>query len=257
MPVHIYGHMADLAPLMEIAREFGLAIIEDAAEAHGARYMGMPAGAIGDIAAFSFYGNKIITTGEGGMITTNRSDLNEKIRVLRDHGMSRERRYWHPVLGYNYRLTNLQAALGVGQMERVDALLVSKRRIAKAYDDGLQSMRGLTLPPEAPWAKNVYWLYSVLVNAELFGRNRDDLICSLKEQHIETRPVFQCLHTQPIYATGQVLPVAERISATGFSLPSAAGMSIEDVSRVVKAIGDARPRSTGAPSNRAAQAVGS
>jgi perosamine synthetase len=252
IPVHLYGHPANMESIREIAEEHGLVVIEDAAEAHGARYMGMPVGGIGDIGAFSFYGNKIITTGEGGMITTNRSDLNDKIRCLRDHGMSCDQRYWHPILGYNYRLTNLQAALGVGQMERADALLASKRRIAKTYSDGLKAVPGLTLPSEAPWAKNVYWLYSVLVDDEVFGCSRDDLVSSLKEQHIETRPVFRCLHTQPIYATGQVFPVAERISATGLSLPSAVGMSLQDVSRVIKAIDATRPESVGTTANRAA-----
>jgi perosamine synthetase len=236
IPVHLYGHPANMDPILEIAAHYGLAVVEDAAEAHGACYKGRRVGGIGDIGTFSFYGNKIITTGEGGMLVTNRADLAEKVRMLRDHGMSPERRYWHPVLGYNYRVTNLQAALGVAQMEKVDAILSTKRRIAQAYKEGLQEVPGITLPPEAPWAQNVYWLYSILVDAEIFGHTRDDMITRLSEQGIETRPLFPPVHTQPIYNSGQRLPVAERLAATGLSLPSAVGLKFEDVARAAEAV---------------------
>ena len=236
VPVHLYGHPANMDRILEIAAHHGLAVIEDAAEAHGARYKGRRVGSIGDIGTFSFYGNKIITTGEGGMITTNRADLVESIRILRDHGMSRERRYWHPVLGYNYRLTNLQAAVGVAQMEKADAILSAKRRIAQTYNEALREVPGIILPPEAPWAYNVYWLYSILVDAGVCGATRDDLITRLKEQGVETRPLFLPLHTQPIYNSGERLPVAESLAATGLSLPSAVGMRLEDVARVVGGI---------------------
>jgi perosamine synthetase len=236
IPVHLYGHPANMDPILEIAARYGLAVIEDAAEAHGARYKGRRVGGIGDIGAFSFYGNKIITTGEGGMVVTNRADLAEKVRMLRDHGMSPERRYWHPVLGYNYRMTNLQAALGVAQMEKIDIILSTKQRIAQAYKERLREVPGITLPPEAPWAQNVYWLYSILVDAEIFGHTRDDLRTRLSEQGIETRPLFPPVHTQPIYNRGQCLPVAERLAATGLSLPSAASLKFEDVARAAEAV---------------------
>ena len=236
MPVHLYGHPANMDPILEIADRYGFAVVEDAAEAHGARYKGRRVGGIGDIGVFSFYGNKIVTTGEGGMVVTDRADLAEQVHMLRDHGMSPERRYWHPVLGYNYRLTNLQAAVGVAQMEKVDAILAAKRRIAQAYNEGLRELPGVSLPPEAPWAYNVYWLYSVLVDAGIFGHTRDDLMTWLKERGIETRPLFPPVHTQPIYATGQRLPIAEHIASTGLSLPSAVGLSSEDVARVVQTI---------------------
>ena len=236
IPVHLYGHPADMDPILDIANRQGLAVIEDAAEAHGARYKGRRVGAIGDIGCFSFYGNKIITTGEGGMIVTNRGSLAHKARILRDHGMMPDRRYWHPVLGYNYRLTNLQAAIGVAQVEKVDAILENKRRIAQAYTEYLQDVPGITLPPEASWAENVYWIYSILVDENAFGIGRDALMVELKKQRIETRPLFPPVHTQPIYATGQSFPVAEQLSARGISLPSAVNITENDVKRIANTI---------------------
>lgn len=236
IPVHLYGHPANMEPILEMANHYGLAVIEDAAEAHGARYKGQRVGGIGDIGTFSFYGNKIITTGEGGMIVTNRADLAEKMRILRDHGMSPTRRYWHPVLGYNYRLTNIQAALGVAQMEKIETILAAKRRIAQAYTEALSGIAGLTLSPEASWAENVYWLYSILVDEHFFGMERDVLMAILKSQGLDTRPLFPPIHTQPIYATGQCLPVAERLAAQGLSLPSSPNLNREDITRIASAI---------------------
>lgn len=236
IPVHLYGHPANMDPILEIAARHDLAVIEDAAEAHGACYRGRRVGAIGDIGIFSFYGNKIITTGEGGMVVTNKADLDKAVRTLRDHGMSPDHRYWHTVLGYNYRMTNLQAAIGVGQMEKADDILKAKRRIAHVYNEGLQDVTGITLPKEASWAFNIYWLYSVLVDEQLFGTTRDELIAALQAQGIQTRPLFLPLHTQPIYNTGQTLPVAERLAAVGLSLPSAVGLQEYEINRVVEAI---------------------
>jgi perosamine synthetase len=236
IPVHIYGHPANMEPVLSLAQQHRLYVIEDAAEAHGARYQGRPVGGLGDLAIFSFYGNKIITTGEGGMVTTSRSDLVDKIRLLRDHGMSRERRYWHTVLGYNYRLTNLQAAVGVAQMEKLDAILAEKHRIARLYTEGLRDIPGIRLPPHAPWAEPVCWLYSILVEPGRAGRTRDELMMRLNEEGIDTRPLFPAVHRQPIYCTGQNLPVAEYLAETGLSLPSAIGLRAEDIFRVVEKI---------------------
>jgi perosamine synthetase len=235
IPVHLYGHPADMDPILNIAARHKLAVVEDAAEAHGARYKGRPVGGLGTIGIFSFYGNKTITTGEGGMVVTDRAELAEQARVLRDHGMSKERRYWHTVLGYNYRMTNLQAALGVAQMERADAILAKKAQIAQLYNQGLQCISGLTLPPQAGWAESVCWLYTILVNEERLGLDRDTLMEHLKAQGIETRPVFPCIHQQPIYSTGQRLPVAERLSASGISLPSAPNLQTVEIERIVQA----------------------
>ncbi|MEO0565976.1 MAG: DegT/DnrJ/EryC1/StrS family aminotransferase, partial [Chloroflexota bacterium] len=187
IPVHVYGHPADMDPIMEIAARHNLIVIEDAAEAHGAEYKSRRVGAIGELGMFSFYGNKIITTGEGGMIVTNNSEYADTLRLLRGHGMSRTRRYWHEILGYNYRMTNLQAAVGVGQMEKIDRLIVRKREIARRYTDQLQGIPGLTLPSEMVWAKSVYWLYTVVIDAATFGITRDTLMEELSAKGIDTR----------------------------------------------------------------------
>lgn len=236
IPVHLYGHPANMDPLLAIAAKYGLAVIEDAAEAHGARYKGRRVGGIGDIGVFSFYGNKIVTTGEGGMLVTNRADVAEKARRLRDHGMSSEHRYWHTILGYNYRMTNIQAALGVAQMEKIEAILDAKRRVAEVYRTGLTGIPGIQLPPQCEWAENVYWMFSVLVNEAEFGMSRDMLMHYLSRTGMETRPFFPPVHTQPIYNTGQALPVAERLAQTGINLPSSVTMHASAVERVCASI---------------------
>lgn len=236
IPVHLYGHPANMDPIIDIADRYGLFVIEDAAEAHGAEYKGKRVGSIGDLAIFSFYGNKIITTGEGGMIVTDNRKLADRIRILRDHGMQKDKRYWHPVLGYNYRLTNIQAALGVAQMEKIDAILQQKRKIAKIYSMHLENMAGLSLPREAEWARSVFWLYSILIDQDILGISRNRLMQRLKEQGIETRPLFTPVHRQPIYTHSRVMPVAEKLSSQGLSLPSSAHLSTESVERVTKTI---------------------
>jgi perosamine synthetase len=238
IPVHVYGHPANMGPLLALAEQHSLTIIEDAAEAHGACYQGRTVGSMGEMGMFSFYGNKLITTGEGGMITTNRADLAEKLKILRDHGMSKERRYWHPMLGYNYRLTNLQAAIGVAQLEKIAAILEDRQRIARAYTERLHSIPGLQLPPQAAWATNVYWLYSILIDEHTFGHSRDEVMRLLREENIDTRPLFPPVHIQPIYNTGQRLPVAERLGDTGLSLPTASGMQYDDIDRVAKKLAE-------------------
>jgi perosamine synthetase len=236
IPVHLYGHPANMDPIIEIAKRYGLYVIEDAAEAHGAEYKGKKVGSIGDLAIFSFFGNKIITTGEGGMIVTNNRKLADKIRLLRDHGMQKDRRYWHPVLGFNYRMTNIQAALGVAQMEKIDPILIKKRQIAKIYSKKLKNIAGLGLPSEAEWARSVFWLYSILIDQDILGITRHQLMQRLREQGIETRPLFPVLHHQPIYTNSQVMPVAEKLSSQGLSLPSSAHLSTESVERVANTI---------------------
>jgi len=236
MPVHIYGNPANMDPILEIAKRYNLAVIEDAAEAHGARYRGVPVGSIGDIGTFSFYGNKIITTGEGGMIVTNRADFAEKMRVLRDHGMSPQKRYWHPVLGFNYRLTNIQAALGVAQIEKIEAILNAKRDIAQIYYNGLKKLPGVTMPPGYPWTESVCWLFSILVDEQAFGKTRDQVMLALKDQGIDTRPLFPPIHTQPIYATGQEFPVAEALAQNGLSIPSSTRLNEADLEHVMEAL---------------------
>ena len=236
IPVHLYGHPANMTRILDIARKYNLAVIEDAAEAHGALYKGKKVGSLGNLGVFSFYGNKTITTGEGGMIVTDNKNLAEKIRILRDHGMDPQRRYWHSVLGYNYRLTNIQAALGVGQMERIDQIVEQKRKNAALYHKGLQDVPGITLPPEAAWAKNIYWLYSILIDEKKFGLSSQELGDRLKKRGIETRPLFSPVHQQPIYNTGQYLPISERLSRNGLSLPSSVNLNGDQIERIIQEI---------------------
>lgn len=235
IPVHLYGHPADLQPILEVAEGHQLHVIEDAAEAHGAQYRGRRVGSFGTLNCFSFYGNKIVTTGEGGIITTDDDALAGKMRHLRDHGMSPERRYWHPVIGYNYRMTNLQAALGVAQMERVEKFIEKKRWIAQTYNRYLGKVPGLVLPPAMEWARPVYWMYSVLVTDE-FGLSRDGLMSHLRAQHIDSRPFFYPIHTMPPYWSEAAFPVAEKLSREGINLPSAVTLTEPDIQRVAEAM---------------------
>lgn len=239
MPVHLYGHPCDMDPMMDIAKGYNLYVIEDAAEAHGAEYKGRKVGSFGDISCFSFYGNKIITTGEGGMCLTSAKELAQKMRILRDHGMNPGKRYWYDIVGFNYRMTNMQAAIGVAQLEKIDQLVEMKRKNAYLYNSLLNDAVGIILPPEKEWAKNVYWMYSILVN-DNFGTTRDGLIKKLEEKGIETRPLFYPIHIMPHYKTNKLFPVAEELSRRGISLPSGATLTHTQVRRVVEAIGGLR-----------------
>jgi perosamine synthetase len=236
IPVHLYGHPADMDRILDIASKHGLAVIEDAAEAHGACYKGRKVGGFGDIGIFSFFGNKIITTGEGGMVVTNNSDLAQKVRMLRDHGMDRDQRYLHPILGYNYRLTNIQAAIGVAQLEKIENIIERKKEIADLYAKAFITIPGITMPPKASWADNVYWLYSIIIDEEKFGYNRDSVMTTLTENGVECRPLFIPCHLQPIYATGQLLPVATALAEKGLSLPSSVNLTKENVKRITDLI---------------------
>jgi len=233
MPVHIYGHPCDMDPIMELARKYDLHVIEDAAEVHGAEYKGRKAGGIGDIGCFSFYANKIITTGEGGMVVTNDEQIAEKARLLKDLAHSRERRYLHTHLAFNYRMTNIQAAIGLAQLERIDEYAEKRRGNAQLYNSLLKDVDGITLPSEMPWARNVYWMYSILVGDE-FPRRRDELMTRLEQKGIGTRSFFIPMHEQPIFKNmalfeGEVYPIAERVSREGLYLPSGSGLTREQI----------------------------
>jgi perosamine synthetase len=238
MPVHLYGHPCDMDPIMEIASKHSLYVIEDAAEAHGAEYKGRRVGSFGHISCFSFYGNKIITTGEGGMALTNDGELAEKMRMLRDHGMNPEKRYWHEVIGFNYRMTNIQAAIGLAQLSKIERFIERKRKIAKIYAEELSSIKGITLHPEMPWAKCVFWLYSILVNERFAGIARDELSERLEENGIETRKFFYPLHEMPIYSKYAIYsyPVASKISREGLNLPSSVKLSEDSVRYITQKI---------------------
>ena len=235
IPVHLYGHPCDMDAIRSIAQAYKLFIIEDAAEAHGAEYRGQRVGVFSDIACFSFFGNKVITTGEGGMCVTNSDELGQKLRILRDHGQSPGRSYWYEVIGFNYRMTNLQAAVGVAQMDRIGELISRRKQLARWYDEALRdpAEQGLVkLPPQMPWAEPICWMYSILIE-DKFGTQRDEIIQGLSEKGIETRPLFYPLHTIPPYRSSERFPVAEELSRKGLSLPSGAKMGEKEIAEVV------------------------
>ncbi len=234
IPVHLYGHPCNMDPIMDIAKDHGLSVIEDAAEAHGAEYKGKKVGSFGRIACFSFYGNKVITTGEGGMCITDDEGLAKEISLLKDHGMSAEKRYWHPKIGFNFRMTNIQAAIGLAQLEQIEKFIEIKVKNARLYNSLLKDVEGIMLPPEMPWAKSVYWMYSVLVQ-DSYGK-RDELMARLKEKKIDSRPFFYPLHQLPMYKSEKPFPVSDELSARGINLPSSASLSKDDVERICEVI---------------------
>ncbi len=235
IPVHLYGHPVDMDPLLALAAAHGLDVVEDAAEAHGARYRGRRVGALGRIGAFSFYGNKIITTGEGGMLVTNEPALAERAAFLRDHAMDPKRRYYHPEVGFNYRMTNIQAAIGCAQLEQAEAILARRKEIAATYEEDLAGVAGLTRPPAQPWAENVYWMYSVLVEPA-FGLQREAVRAGLRERGIDSRPFFVPLHELPPYRQDARFPVATALAAKGINLPSGTGLRSDEIAQVCDAL---------------------
>lgn len=229
VPVHLYGHPVEMDRINALAEKHNLIVIEDAAEAHGAVYKGRKVGSLGHIGCFSFYANKIVTTGEGGMLTTNDDRLAERAIMLRDHGMSKDRKYWHDEVGYNYRLTNLQAAIGVAQMEQVASLLEQRAAIEASYGERLEQDARIELPKSVSWGQRVNWLYTVLLRD---GIDRDLVIKLLKDKGIDSRPVFYPVHSMPPYATMESFPVADRISRRGLSLPTYARMRGAEIERI-------------------------
>jgi perosamine synthetase len=242
IPVHLYGHPVDMGLITELAENHGFRLVEDAAEAHGAEYRGQRAGSLGHLGCFSFYANKVITTGEGGMIVTNDEKLAARARSLRDQAYGTgEQRFLHQELGFNYRLTNLQAAIGAAQMDHIEDFVATRRRNAQLANALLAKVPGITLPPEQPWARNVYWMYSILLD-ESFPLTRDELGRHLRAQGIESRPFFHPVHRQPVYRNqfaGESYPVAEALSATGLNLPSGNELGEADIRRTSDAIGSA------------------
>lgn len=248
MPVHIYGHPVDMDPLLDLAEKHGLAVIEDAAEVHGAEYLSRreakPAwrrcGGMSDLSTFSFYANKLVTTGEGGMVLTNDARLADRARSLRNLCFRPERRFYHTELGYNYRLTNLQAALGVAQIQRMDQIVARKRWMGAAYTERLTGIAGLQLPVEEPWARQVYWMYGLVLD-ESTGLDAASFARRLHDGGVETRPFFLGMHQQPVFQQmglfrGEHYPVAERLARQGLYLPSGLGLTeqqLEEVCAVV------------------------
>ena len=240
--VHVYGHPARMEAILEIARRYDLIVIEDAAEAHGAELNGRRAGGFGRVSAFSFYANKIITTGEGGMVCTDDPDLAALARKLRDHAFSSERHFWHEYLGFNYRMTNLQAAVGLAQVERLDQIVDARRKLAGWYAARLGRLPGVRTPKEAPHARNVFWMYGVRLEPE-FGLTRDQLREALGRRGIETRTFFIPIHLQPIYCEafrGEAFPVADQLCGDGLYLPTSEALNEADVDWICAQIAEIR-----------------
>ncbi len=239
IPVHLFGHPVDMDRLLPIARRHGLVVIEDCAESHGATVRGRMTGGLGDMGCFSFYANKVLTTGEGGMVVTNDDRLAERLRLLRNLAFTTPR-FRHEVAGYNFRMTGYQGALGLSQLRRVESIVADKRRVAHAYARHLAGIPGLRLPVELKWARNVYWMYAVVVEPE-FGISRDALMARLRDAGIETRTFFCGMNRQPFLREQPGFrevpcPVADRLWETGLYLPSAASLDEETIATVSRAV---------------------
>lgn len=231
MVVHIYGLPVDMDPILELANKHGLQIIEDAAEMHGQTYKGKPCGSFGDISTFSFYANKHITTGEGGMILTDDETLAEKCQSLRNLCFVPKKRFVHDELGFNFRMTNLQGAVGVAQLERLDEFVIRKKAMGKKYTQMLQDVQQLTLPCQnTAYAENIYWVYGIMLKPDA-GLDAEEMMAKLAEEKIATRPFFWNMHEQPVFNKmglflNEKYPIAENMARRGFYLPS--GMAITD-----------------------------
>lgn len=234
--VHIYGLPVDMDPVLELCKKYNLFLIEDAAEMHGQNYKEKKCGSFGDISTFSFYPNKHITTGEGGMIMVDDHELAERCRKLRNLAFEPSgRRFIHNELGWNYRMTNMQAALGLAQLEKIDKHIIKKRKIGEAYQKGLEGLKGFRLPlAKTEYAENIYWVFGFVADSE----NRCEMTTNkLNAAGIGTRPFFWCMHEQPIFKEmglfiNEKYPVAEKLARNGFYLPSGLGLLIQDVYKI-------------------------
>ena len=236
IPVHILGHPVNIKPILELARKFSLLVIEDATESLGAKYEGRPTGSLADMACFSFNGNKIITTGGGGMITTDNEAWARRAKYLTTQAKDDPVEYIHNEIGYNYRLTNMQAAMGCAQLEQLDDYVVKKRHIAKTYIEAFKELPGITPMREAPWAFSNFWMFTVCVDAKQFGMNSRHLLKALAEKKIQTRPLWQPLHLSPAHAgcQPQSCPTAEMLHENCLSLPCSVGLKDSDLARVCR-----------------------
>jgi len=241
MVVHIYGLPVDMDPVLELAERYGLKVIEDAAEMHGQTYRGRPCGSFGDLSTFSFYPNKHITTGEGGMVVVDDEILAERCRSLRDLCFQPQKRFVHDELGFNFRMTNMQAALGVAQLERLDEFVQRKRRMGQKYTEMLLNVEGLELMPTGtPYAENIYWVFGMVLR-DTVPFDAREAMRRLGEKGIGTRPFFWPMHEQPVLQkmglySGETYPVAERLARRGFYIPSGMALTDEQINEVVKAV---------------------
>jgi perosamine synthetase len=244
IPVHLYGHPADMDAINHIAATHGLWVVEDAAEAHTAKYRGRPTGSLARIGVFSFYGNKILTSGEGGAVTLSDPSLERRARLLKGQGVDPDRRYFFPITGYNYRLTNLAAAILCAQLERVQEIIASRHATYGVYRRRLEGIPGITLQPVASWASLAPWLFSIIVDPERFGRTRDELMEFLLLRGIDSRPFFVPLHNLPPFRNesrlrGERLPVTDDLARCGVNLPTYGKMPDFEVEEVCSLIGEA------------------
>lgn len=243
MAVHMYGHPVDMDPVLAIARRHGLIVLEDAAQVHGAEYKGKKCGSIGHLSSFSFYANKILTTGEGGMVVTSDEAMAERASSYRNLCFQSDRRFYHTELGYNFRMTNLQAAIGVAQLERLDEFVAKKRHFGEYYRHRLGEIRGIKTQVEKEWAKTVYWMYCIELD-ETTGLTAKDMMMALAERQIMTRPFFLGMHEQPILRKlglvreDEHYPVTERIARQGLYLPSGMTLEESDVDYVTEAVSE-------------------
>jgi perosamine synthetase len=235
VPVHVLGHPVDLDPILTAAQKFGLKVIEDATEGLGATYRGRPLGSIGDVGCLSFNGNKIITTGGGGMLVTSNEEWAQKAKYLTTQAKDDPIEYIHKGIGYNYRLTNIQAAIGCAQMEQLDAYVAAKQEIADRYSLALRDICGVVPMRQASWAKSTFWMYTVLVKEEKVGINSRHLLQALAAQNIQCRPLWQPIHQSPAHALSRTgdLPVSEQLSKEALSLPCSVGLSKDAQQKVI------------------------
>ncbi|MCC6180384.1 MAG: DegT/DnrJ/EryC1/StrS family aminotransferase [Bacteroidia bacterium] len=236
--VHIYGLPVDMQPVLELCKKYNLLLIEDAAEMHGQTYNEQQCGSFGDISIFSFYPNKHITTGEGGMIMCNNDDLAERCKKLRNLAFEPNgRRFIHYELGWNYRMTNMQAALGLAQLEKLDEHIVKKRKVGKMYYEGLKDLKGFTLQQfKTNYAENIYWVFGLVADTEELA---NETVKKLADVKIGTRPFFWCMHQQPVFRNmglfkNEHYPIAEKLARNGFYVPSGLGLSEEEVELVIE-----------------------
>lgn len=246
MVVHMYGHPVDMDVVMGIAKKHNILVIEDAAEVHGAKYLSnrgtssekwLVCGGIGDISTFSFFANKLITTGEGGMVLTSDSGINDRAMMLRNLCFNNERRFRHYELGYNYRLTNMQAAIGVSQIQRIEEIVERKIEIGRYYQEQLSQIEGIQLQKQESWAKGVFWINGLVLSDSL-NCTAEKFCDELRKLGVDTRPFFLGMHEQPVFASkglfiGEKYPVSERIAKQGFYLPSGLSLTIDQVDEVI------------------------
>ncbi len=242
IPVHVYGHACDMDALNAALAGHSVTVIEDAAEAIGSEYKGRRCGSLSELACFSFFANKLITTGEGGMVVTNDDELNGRLRYFKNLAFPRTgpRRYWHEHIGFNYRMPSLLAAFGLGQLECVDTYLANRRRNAQAYNALLGGQRGITTPPEADYTLNSYWMYGILIEDD-FGLTRDEVVSALAAAKIETRTFFISMHRQPALIeygcdVSGAYPVTDELARKGLYLPSGSGLTQQQIERVASTL---------------------